>query len=53
MFGMISYFYPFNLFLIPYGQYTKNYVGTFEEGDVVGIFINSENIEDDEEEEKE
>ncbi len=43
LFGLVNYFYPLNLFLIPYGEHTGKYLDQSEEGDVVGLFINMEN----------
>lgn len=42
-FGVINCFYPHNLYLVPYGEYTKSYVPNAKEGDVVGLFITIDN----------
>ena len=48
-FGVVNFFYPNNLYLIPYGQYTLSYVPNAKEGDVIGLFIKMENEEENDE----
>lgn len=45
MWGIVNAFFP-NLYLIPYGEMTKHYAPDAKEEDIVGIFLNTEEFED-------
>ena len=47
MWGIVSGFFP-NLYLVPYGEHSKRYAPLCQEGDVVGVFLNTEEFEDEE-----
>lgn len=48
MWGIVNSFY-LTLYLIPFGPYTKKYAPMASQGDIIGIFLNAEDNEEEEE----